>query len=364
MSKARLVSILLVTTMPLVACSRSQEPRGSSAETPAASPVATAAPSPSATAISGEIHVAEVDGVPIYASELEARVSGRLARLRQEEYEIRRQGIDEIVIERLLDAEAARRRISRDELLRREVDQKLDPVPAASVEELYEVNKARFAGSKKEALARIRETLEHRAQMERRQALESELRAKAYVTVELEAPRTPVALPPRAPVRGSTSAPVTIVEFTDYQCPYCHRAQSVMDQLFSTYQGKVRLVHLDFPLGGHPGAVPAARAARCAGEQNKFWEYHHDLMTAPGTLDQADLSARAAKLGLQPAPFRACLASDRFDTEIDADFARGEALGVTGTPAYFINGRMISGARPFEDFVRVIDAELALVGGR
>jgi protein-disulfide isomerase len=152
---------------------------------------------------------------------------------------------------------------------------------------------------------------------------------------------------------------VTVVEFTDYQCPYCHRAQGVIDQVLSRYAGRVRFVHLDFPLGGHPGAVPAARAARCAGEQGKFWEYHRGLMTAPGPLDAADLARRAADLRLDRSPFEACLSSGRHDEAIQASLRQGEELGVSGTPAYFVNGRMISGARPLESFTELIDAELA-----
>jgi protein-disulfide isomerase len=115
---------------------------------------------------------------------------------------------------------------------------------------------------------------------------------------------------------------------------------------------------MEFPLDGHPEAVPAARAARCAGEQGKFWEYHRSLMTAPGSLDDADLKRRAASLQLSAAPFESCLASDRHDAAIQASLAQGEGLGVTGTPAYFINGRMLSGARPLESFTEVIDGEL------
>ena len=112
----------------------------------------------------------------------------------------------------------------------------------------------------------------------------------------------------------------------------------------------MRFVHLDFPLDGHPGAIPAARAARCAGEQGKFWEYHRSLMTAPGSLDDADLKSRAASLRLSASSFGRCLSSDRHDAAIQASLEEGEGLGVTGTPAYFVNGRMLSGARPLEDF--------------
>ena len=152
---------------------------------------------------------------------------------------------------------------------------------------------------------------------------------------------------------------MTIVEFTDYQCPYCHRAQAVIDEVLARYSGKVRFVHLDFPLDGHPGAMPAARAARCAGEQGKFWEYHRSLMTAPGTLDEADLKARAGALRLDERAFATCLSSGRHDDAIQASLRQGEEQGVTGTPAYFVNGRMLSGARPVEAFAELIDSELA-----
>ncbi len=360
MLKPRVLLVLPpAAALILAGCSRPAAPSSGAAAPDPAGPRA------SATAVAtGTGVVAEVNGAPIFGSELEAKVSSRLARLRQEEYEVRREGIEEIVSERLLDAEAARRGITREELLRREVDQKADAPPAGTVETLYQQNKARFGDrSKEEALTRIREVLAQRARSERRQAYEKELRGKARLAVRLEAPRTRFDVPKDVPVTGSSAAPVTIVEFTDYQCPYCHRAQGVMDQILSTYRGKVRLVHLDFPLEGHPGAVPAARAARCAGEQGKFWEYHHDLMTVSGMLDDADLKARAAKLGVKPADFGACLGSGRFDATIRSSFEQGESLGVTGTPAYFVNGRMLSGAQPFEEFAQVIDAELASADG-
>jgi protein-disulfide isomerase len=304
--------------------------------------------------------VAEVNGAPILASELEQRAAGRLVRLRQEEFEIRRQALDELIAERLVAGEAARRQLSPEQLLRQEVDDKAAALPADQVEAIYEQNKARFAGqSREQATARIREVLGQRAKAERRVEYEKQLREAARVAVRLEAPRVAVDIPAGAPATGPDGAPVTIVEFTDYQCPYCHRAQGTIDAVLQRYSGKVRLVHLDFPLDGHPQAVPAARAARCAGEQGKFWEYHRGLMTGQGTLDDADLKGRASKLGLNGSDFAACLSSDRHDAAIQASLARGEELGVSGTPAYFVNGRMISGARPIESFAEVIDAELA-----
>ena len=345
MSNLRLV-IAVALPLAFASCSR-----------PGGTPGAAAAGSKPAT---GTGVVAEVNGGPILASELEQRAQSRLLRIRQEEYEIRSQVLEELIAERLVAAEAHKRGVSAEELLKREVDAKTPALVPAYIESIYEQNKARFgAAPREEALARIREILGERAVSERRAAFEKELRAGAKVALRLEAPRASVVIPGGAPSTGPATAPVTIVEFTDYQCPYCHRAQAVIDEVLQRYAGKVRFVHLDFPLDGHPEAVPAARAARCAGEQGRFWEYHRSMMSRPGPLDAADLRSRAATLKLDASKFGACLASDRFDEAIQAELRHGSELGVTGTPAYFVNGRMLSGARPVESFVEVIDAELA-----
>jgi protein-disulfide isomerase len=360
MSKKSLLILASGLAVLVVACSR---PGGATSAPPASSPAtvsASAAPAPAASpTVSGVGVVAEVNGAPILASELDQKAATRLARLRQEEYEIRRQALDELIAERLLAAEAAKRGITPEELQRRDVDAKVTALSDVQVEAIYEENKARFGGqARADALARIRDVMGGRAKAERRAAYEKELRDAARVAVRLEAPRTAVDVPAGAPSTGPADAPVTIVEFTDYQCPYCHRAQSVIDEVLQRYAGKVRLVHMDFPLDGHPGAIPAARAARCAGEQGRFWDYHRNLMTAQGSLDEADLKARAGALKLSTAAFGSCLSSDRHDAAIQASFRQGEGLGVTGTPAYFVNGRMLTGARPAESFAELIDAEL------
>jgi protein-disulfide isomerase len=370
MKMSRSLAVLVaLSAIGLAACSRPARTAPPSTDTTEAVATAEAddvtpvtpssAASPAAQASGGDV-VAEVNGAPISAAELEAKASRRMASLRQQEYDIRREVLDDMITDRLLDAEAKRRGISRDELQRREVDARAEKPSEEQIDTIYEQNKDRFAGqSKQEAVARIREALAQRALSERRTAYAKQLRDAARVVVRLEAPRVAVAIPREAPAQGPASAPVTIVEFTDYQCPFCHRAQSVIDELLSRYKGRVRLVHLDFPLDGHPQATPAARAARCAGEQGRFWDYHHGLMTEPGPLDDADLKRRAASLGLSARAFATCLASTKHDAAIRAQVRQGEDLGVTGTPAYFINGRMVSGARPIDTFTEVIDSELA-----
>ncbi len=146
---------------------------------------------------------------------------------------------------------------------------------------------------------------------------------------------------------------MTIVQFVDYQCPYCHRAQSTIDQILSRYPGKVQLVHRDFPLDGHAQAMPAARAARCAGEQGKFWDYHRSLMSVKGPMDDADLKSRAAGLKLDPAAFSSCLASDRHDAAIRAAFEDGHARGRELDPDLLRQRADDRRARsPFEEFQR------------
>ena len=288
----------LAALTAVVACSKGPAERTSAR---AGAPVTS---TPTGTAAGSDV-VAEIDGRPVLAADLDRRAESRLARLRQEEYEIRKQALDELIWERLLETEAARQKVSRDALLAREVDGKAAEPSQSQIDSIYEQNKGRFAGqSREDAVARIRMVLAQRARQERRAAYESALRQQAKVVVRLPVPRNPVEIPAGAPSTGPQTAPVTIVEFTDYQCPFCHRAQSVVDEVLTRYKGKVRLVHRDFPLEGHPGAFPAARAARCAGEQGRFWEYHRSLMTVSGTLDDADLEKRAADTGLDAVEVR------------------------------------------------------------
>jgi protein-disulfide isomerase len=178
------------------------------------------------------------------------------------------------------------------------------------------------------------------------------------VTIMLEPPRLKVADAGR-PSRGPARAPVEIIEFSDFQCPFCLRAHPTVAQVLNAYGDRVRFVYRNYPLPNHPNAWPAAEAAACAGEQGKFWEYHDRLFDNQSKLGEADLKQHAAALALDTAKFDACVDAHKYKKDIDADVAAGEEAGVSGTPAFFINGRELSGAQPFEAFKRVIDEELA-----
>jgi protein-disulfide isomerase len=304
--------------------------------------------------------VAEVDGAPITFEEMEKRAAKDLYQLRQEEYDTRRQAIEAIVFERLLQKEAKRRGLTVAELTRAEVNDKLKPVTPDEVAATYERAKPRLGGrSLEQVRPDIEAALRQQREAQRRSELRSELLAAAKVQVKLEAPRVPIEIPPNTPVVGPADAPITVIEYSDYQCPYCHKAQESVDQVMAKYAGKVRFVHQEYPLSFHPRAFAASLAARCADEQGKFWDFHRNLMLSPGSFEDDDLQKRATALGLDAGKLQACVASGKYDPVVKAALDAGTAVGVNSTPTFFINGRRVTGALPFETFRQVIDEELA-----
>jgi protein-disulfide isomerase len=183
--------------------------------------------------------------------------------------------------------------------------------------------------------------------------------------------RPPSTEPPRvevatddAPTRGPRDAPVTIVEFSDFECPFCGRAAATVQQLLAHYGSKLRYVAFDFPLPIHPLAEKAAEAAACARAQGKYWEMHDRLFADQSKLSVADLKRTAASLGLDAQRFDACLDSGEQAAVWQAGLAEGKSVGVHATPAFFINGRLVLGAQPYQTFAQVIDDELARAAGR
>jgi protein-disulfide isomerase len=304
--------------------------------------------------------VAEVGGRKITREEVEKKAAGRLQQIRQQEYEVLRQALRDMVDEELMAKEAAARHLSKEALLAAEVDAKVAAPTPADIDTVYEQYKPRLGTQPKEQVVpQIEKMLRDRRRNERLDAFKTDLRGKSTVRIALDAPRMDVAIPADAPVLGDKNAPVTIVEFTDYQCPFCHRAQDTVEQVLTQYPGKVRLIAKDFPLDIHPRAIAASRAARCAAEQKKFWEYHRDLLKTATDYSDEDLKKRAASLGMDVPAFSTCIASDRYDASIKASFDEGQQLGVNGTPTFFVNGIALFGARPMADFKEQIESELA-----
>jgi protein-disulfide isomerase len=302
--------------------------------------------------------VARVGGSSITLEDVDRHAAGKLLRLRNEEYETRRQALDEMITEQLFQKEAAARGLSQEALLKAEIEGKVAAPTAAEVAMIYEQNKAAAGGrSLAEVTPLIERSVRERRTAERAAKFRDELKAKAGVKVSLDAPRVDLTVPANAPALGPAGAPVTIVEYLDYQCPFCHRAEAVVEEVLGRYPGRVRFVHRDFLLG-KPRSLAAARAARCAGEQGKFWEYHRSLLTAGGDMGDEDLRGRAASMGLDAARFSACATSDRYDADIHSSTESGNAVGIDATPTFFINGRRMTGALPADQFAEAIEEEL------
>src|SRR5216683_536400 len=189
-------------------------------------------------------------------------------------------------------------------------------------------------------------------------ATRAHLTPDQYLKIALEAPRVAVASTGH-PSLGAKDAPITMVEFGDFQCPDTAATENSVKEVRAKYGNKLRIVYMDFPLGIHEHAMDAANAARCAGEQDKFWQYHDAIFADQSKLAPADLKASAAKLGLNAKKFDACLEKAKYQPQIQQDMAEATKLGVTGTPTFFINGREITGAQPAQKFEDVIDDEIA-----
>ena len=174
-------------------------------------------------------------------------------------------------------------------------------------------------------------------------------------------PRYEVTIEPDDPVLGPDVASVTIIEFSDFECPFCERyAQQTHSRLLETYGGQIRFVYKDFPITGlHTNAFPAAVAAQCAREQDAFWPFHDLLFSGELSLAQESYMSFAERLDLDMISFSLCLEDERYTDSVQGDFDYGIELGVTSTPTFFINGIALVGAQPFELFAQIIDYELA-----
>ena len=326
----------------------------SPAEAKAAKPAKAA---PEATAATKDT-VALVAGSAISGAELEEMAGSRLFQMRTQEYQMKRQILDEAIGAKLLEKEAAARGISADELRRVEVDGKVPAITEAEQKDFYEKNKPRFGQTPEaDALKQIESGLRQQRMRERQVAFVGELRSKAGVKVFLDPPRIKVEAGDN-PAKGPADAPITIVEFSDFQCPYCSRVNPTLQKVNETYGGKVRIVFRDLPLPMHQQAAKAAEAAACANEQGKFWEMHDKLFASQQKLQVTDLKQHAADLGLTADAFNQCLDSGKFTAAVKQDSEDAARYGLTGTPGFFINGRLLVGAQPYEAFAQVIDEEL------
>jgi protein-disulfide isomerase len=306
--------------------------------------------------------LADVAGTVITATDVENAVGRPLSQLHQQVYNLQRQKLYELIDERLLSEEAKRRAISVTKLLEQEVNDRILAVTDEEISALYNANKARIPVEIDKVREKIRDLLRDQRLTAQKNLFVESLRAKAKIVTYLNPPpvyRAAISVN-GAPFKGSEKAAVTIVKFEDFQCPFCKQAQPALTEILSHYQGKVRLVHKDLPLDSiHPQARQAAEAARCAGDQGKFWEYHDVLYANSPKAGLEELKTYAKVSGLDLPSFNRCFSLGKHKTVVEKDSEEGARLGLTGTPAFFINGREIAGAQPREMFATMIEEELA-----
>ena len=310
----------------------------------------------------GDKRLATIDGKPISEAEVLERAAPQLdgvdaQRLQcqlqadQSRHQVMDQAVRGLVRERLAEEAAAKAGVSRDEWFQQELDRRQEAISEEQVTEFFERNRNRLRNANRDQIApQIRQYLAT-------EELYSSLEENRDIDYLLDPFRIEVAA--EGPAKGPASAPVTVVEFSDFQCPYCKQVVPTVEQALEKYDGKIRVVFRQYPLTSiHPQAFKAAEASLCAADQNKFWELHDLMFEEQSALDEAALQEKAKRLGLDEAAFATCLSTGKYTAQVQGDLKAGTAAGVTGTPAFFVNGRPLSGAQPFEAFQRVIDEEL------
>jgi predicted DsbA family dithiol-disulfide isomerase len=309
-----------------------------------------------------ETVLATVNNIEITQKQVDDSVATQIYPLQQQLYAIRKAALENLITTKILESEAAVRRISLDEL-RKQLTLGEVNVTRAQVEDAYKQNVSFFATmSPDEARERLRLDLENQARMKHYRAGLEALRKKWPTAMNFSPPVFVSELDDGvSPLRGAAKPAVTIVEFSDFECPFCKQVQSALRQIVESYGREVRLVFKHLPLEGHRNSLPAARAAYCAAEQDRFWQFHDALFTA-GNLSPPVFEQIASELGLGLPKFQECVASEHSRAAVVKDIEAARLLRIESTPSFVVNGRVINGALSFADFQKIIEQELGRRG--
>jgi len=312
-----------------------------------------------ASAQAPETVLATVSNIEITQKQVDESVAAQIYPLQQQLYAIRKAALENLITTKLLEAEATARRISIEDL-RKQLTLGEVNVTRAQVEEAYKQNASFFATmSPDEARERLRLDLENQARMKHYRTGVEALRKKWTVTMNLSPPVFVSELDDgSSPVKGATNPVVTIVEFSDFECPFCKQVQSALRQIVESYGREVRLVFKHLPLEGHRNSLPAARAAYCAAEQERFWQFH-DVLFNSGNLSPPVFEQIASDLGLGLPKFQECVASERSRAAVVKDIDAARLLRIESTPSFVVNGKVVNGALSFAEFKRIIEQELS-----
>lgn len=288
--------------------------------------------------------IATYDGKEVTLQELDDSIS-------QDIHNLRRQKLESMIVETLVEKEAKKQGKSGNEYIQ-SIANAAD-TSDKELRKLYEENKQAIGDrSFKDVKSRLASRQKQQAVVEHIEKLKKE----ANVHIQLPIPR--ISVEAIGPSKGPADAPITIVEFSDFQCPYCSQARQVVDKVVSAYAGKIKLVFRNFPLQFHNNAAKAAEAGLCAASQDKFWEMHDWMFENQDKLSVEELKKGASGLGIDSDKFNKCLDSGENTKKVQESMQAASKAGVRGTPAFFVNGMQLSGNQPFEKFKEVIDGEL------
>lgn len=319
-------------------------------------------PTPSASAQGSQKPVATVAGQPIYEQDLTSVAGPALLDLHKQEYKLKSEALRQAIRKKLVEMEAKKRGLSEEELLKREVDSKVADPSDDEAKGYYLAVRSQTTLPFEQIKSQVKQLLTSSEIQQAREKYADSLRDKTEVSILLQPPVVQVSYD-SARVKGEPEAPITIVEFADFQCPFCGRVQPLLNNVLAKYKGKVKLAYRDFPLAPiHPHAETAAEASRCALAQGKYWEMHDAMYADQTKLDEATLVKTATALGIDENSFSPCLKSGKYKGPVQQDFQAGSEAGVNATPSFFINGEFLGGAQAEADFTQIIDRQLSALG--
>lgn len=293
----------------------------------------------------------EINGAKISLADMEQKRPAAMFQARSNYYEAARRTLEEFVDQYLLEQQAKKENLTVPQLLEKHVNSTIAKDPSEETLRVY-FEGADTTESYEAVKAKIIDALRERRIGKAKAAYMDSLRSHATVMYRLAPPRAPLSTQ-STPPRGPQNARVTLTEYADYECPYCQQMQPALNKLEAEFKDRLAFVYKDYPLPMHANAQKAAEASRCADAQGKYWEYH-DLLSTSKQLDIPSLKTGARKLNLDGAAFDKCLDSGEKADGVKAHAAEAQALGIQGTPTFFINGRYISGSLSYErlrDFI-------------
>lgn len=298
----------------------------------------------------------------ITESELETLAGPSLVALRQQIYKAKIAQLETEIYQRLLNDAAAAEGVTEAEYRRMRVTEKVGEPDEGEIVKIMSQYRAQLPEDDLQARAQVEQALRQREMQRLSAELKDTLFAEAGVKILLSPPRVEVSIPDGTPTRGPNDAPLVMVEYTDYQCPFCNRVQPTINALMERYEGKVLHVFKNLPLPNHPQAQLAGEASLCAHDQGEFWAFHDWLFENQRTMNRESMVTAAGELGIDGEAFVACIDSGVHRARVLADMNEARSFGITGTPGFLVNGRVISGAQPLSEFEAVFNEELERKG--